>query len=163
VSEVVVNDVFALTMFIITITIVALLAALMLLEYLIEHGPAMRRYVQSARVPFQSVPVPARSNAMEPEPEREPAPEPAQEPLERTARDTAVAEALGLLLARGLVTDRVEAMELLFGPRGRRWQAVRPLLDKAVQDATPPPAVTPLAGRPIPPGVKFEEPRPEEA
>ena len=158
------NDVFALVMFIITVVIVALLLAMIVLEYLIEHGPAMRRYVQSVRVPVASVPVPPRSNAMEPEPEREPAPEPEPEQFDRTARDTAVAEALGLLLARGMVAeaDRVKAMEVLFGPRGRRWQAVRPLLDKAVQDATPPPAVTPLAGRPIPLGVKFEETKPEE-
>jgi hypothetical protein len=84
-------------------------------------------------------------------------PFPDVEPLDRMARDAAVADALGRLMALGIVSeaDRVRSMEALYGPRGRRWQAVRPLIEAAARDAAPP-VVTPLAGRVVPPGVRFE-------
>lgn len=90
----------------------------------------------------------------EPEREREPAErgaEPAPQPagkiytadqiatLTAQAEERAVARALGLLLGRQLLGegDRAEAMVLLFGPRGRKHQRVRPLVDAAAAEVTP--------------------------
>jgi hypothetical protein len=97
----------------------------------------------------------------EPEREREPA-ERAPEPLplvdgkiytaEQIAALTAQAEergaarAVGLLLGRQLLDgeDRAVVMELVFGPRGRKHQRVRPLIDAAAAEATPPAAAARL-------------------
>jgi hypothetical protein len=46
-------------------------------------------------------------------------------------------------------------MELLYGPRGRRWQTVRPIIDQVAAEINAP--VTPLAGRRVPPGVRFDD------
>ena len=110
-----------------------------------------RDYVEAA-------PVPAHRNAVPPGTGTGTDAEPDAEPLDRTARDAAVADALGQLLALRIVSeaDRVKAMDALFGPRGRRWQAARPRIEQAMRDAAPP-VVTPLAGRPVPPGVTFDE------
>lgn len=56
------------------------------------------------------------------------------------AEERGRAEALGLLLGVGLVEGeaRAQAMELLFGPRGRRHQRVRPLVDAAAAEVAPP-------------------------
>jgi len=62
--------------------------------------------------------------------------------LEDAAEERGRAEALGKLLGRQLVdpADRGVAMELLFGPRGRRHQRVRPLVDAAAASVAPPTA-----------------------
>jgi len=109
-----------------------------------------RDYVEAAPVPPRSEAVPAGTGTgTEAEPD--------VEPLDRKQRDAAAAEALGQLMALGVVAeaDRVKAMEALFGPRGRRWMVAKPIIEQAVRDAAPP-VVTPLAGRPVPPGVKFD-------
>lgn len=91
----------------------------------------------------------------EPEPEREPAEQPAApssapeqklysaeqiRTLKEQAYETGAAEALGRLLGRQLVAAeaRAQAMELLFGPRGRRHQRVRPLVEAAAASVAPP-------------------------
>jgi len=55
------------------------------------------------------------------------------------AEEHSAARALGLLLGRQLLDseDRAVAMELLFGPRGRKHQRVRPLVDAAAAEVTP--------------------------
>jgi hypothetical protein len=62
--------------------------------------------------------------------------------LQEQAREAGAAEALGRLLGRQLVAaaDRTQAMELLFGPRGRRHQRVRPLVEAAAARVAPPAA-----------------------
>lgn len=62
--------------------------------------------------------------------------------LQDQAREAGAAEALGRLLGRQLVTaeDRTQAMELLFGARGRRHQRVRPLVEAAAASVAPPAA-----------------------
>lgn len=97
------------------------------------------------------------------EPEREPepgdlAPEPAPAPagkiytadqiatLTAQAEERGRAQALGQLLGRGLVVDRATAMELVFGPRGRRHQRVRPLVDQAAAAVSPAPEPARLIG-----------------
>lgn len=107
------------------------------------------------------------------EPEREPEPlEPAPLPrpevngklytdkqlekLKRDERDHGAAEAVGLFLAWGLLPleRETEAMEALYGPRGRRHQAARPIIAAAVE-ASAPARVTPLAERPVAAGASF--------
>lgn len=102
---------------------------------------------------------PAALFRQEREPEQEPeraelAPSPASPPdqklytaeqirtLQEQAREAGAAEALGRLLGRQLVAaeDRTQAMELLFGPRGRRHQRVRPLVEAAAASVVPPAA-----------------------
>lgn len=60
--------------------------------------------------------------------------------LESQAEERGAARALGLMLGRQLVDgeDRALAMELLFGPRGRRHQRVRPVVDQAAASVAPP-------------------------
>ena len=62
--------------------------------------------------------------------------------LQEQAREAGAAEALGRLLGRQLLDagDRTQAMELLFGPRGRRHQRVRPLVEAAAASVAPPAA-----------------------
>jgi len=62
--------------------------------------------------------------------------------LQEQAREAGAAEALGRLLGRQLVAadDRTQAMELLFGPRGRRHQRVCPLVEAASASVAPPAA-----------------------
>lgn len=62
--------------------------------------------------------------------------------LQEQAREAGAAEALGRLLGRQLLdaSDRTQAMELLFGPRGRRHQRVRPLVEAAAASVAPPAA-----------------------
>jgi len=62
--------------------------------------------------------------------------------LQEQAHEAGAAEALGRLLGRQLLdaNDRTLAMELLFGPRGRRHQRVRPLIEAAAASVAPPAA-----------------------
>jgi len=62
--------------------------------------------------------------------------------LEEAAEERGRAETLGKLLGRQVVdgSDRGVAMEVLFGPRGRRHQRVRPLVDAAAASVAPPAA-----------------------
>jgi hypothetical protein len=108
--------------------------------------------------PPAAAPSPVPAFRQEPEPEREPEPGgtdyelpplPAGRlytdeqiaTLRAQAEELGRAEALGLLLGVGLVDaeGRAQAMEALFGPRGRRHQRVRPLVDAAAARVAPPP------------------------
>jgi hypothetical protein len=62
--------------------------------------------------------------------------------LKEQVHEAGAAEALGQLLGRQLLdaNDRTQAMELLFGPRGRRHQRVRPLVEVAAASVAPPAA-----------------------
>jgi hypothetical protein len=62
--------------------------------------------------------------------------------LQELAREDGAAEALGRLLGRQLLDadDRTAAMELIYGPRGRKHQRVRPQVDAAAASAVPPAA-----------------------
>lgn len=53
--------------------------------------------------------------------------------LQEAAREAGAAEALGRLLGRRLLDadGRAQAIELLFGPRGRKHQKLRPLVEAA--------------------------------
>lgn len=101
-------------------------------------------------------PAPESRSRQEPEPEREPEraePEPEPKPapkgkiytddqidrIKKYAEDRGAARALGLFIGRGLLDpgQQPELMELLLGPRGRRHQAVRPIVDKAIKEGTP--------------------------
>lgn len=123
-----------------------------------ERGPD---YVTSERPPSPAVP--PFPQEREPERERE-RPGTEAEPLALpagklyTAEQIAAltgqaeergrAEALGMLLGRLLLdeNDRGTAMELLFGPRGRRHQRVRPLVEQAAARVAPPPEPARLVG-----------------
>lgn len=59
----------------------------------------------------------------------------------RRSRDDGAAEAIGLMLAWGLLPEErpTAVMETLYGTRGGRRQAARPAIDAAVARDTPPP------------------------
>jgi len=126
------------------------------------HHPSVKRSVQE-RDDYVSLgedsPPPAALFHQEREPEQEPErteqaapPAPSLDQklytaeqistLQEQGREVGAAEALGRLLGRQLVAagDRTQAMELIFGPRGRRHQRVRPLVDAAVASVAPPAA-----------------------
>ncbi len=122
--------------------------------------PPIKRFAQTRDdyvAPGEDGPPPATlfHQEREPEPERELAERPALpaspldqklytteqiSTLQEQAREAGAAEALGRLLGRQLVAaaDRTQAMELLFGPRGRRHQRVRPLVEAASASVAPP-------------------------
>lgn len=151
----------------VTMILVTLLGGLMLLEWIIARIPTSWQarlspplapsYVQFETVPPHQDAVPAGTGTgTEVEPQMEPLEE--ELSLDRSVRDPAVAEALGQLLAAGMLTEdrRTSAMELLFGPRGRRWQRVRPIIEAAHEQGRPL-ATTPIAGRPVPSGITFQD------
>lgn len=81
------------------------------------------------------------------------------------ARYEVLARAVGTLAGRGIIpAERRSAALLAVGIEGRRYTSLKPLVDaaqaaaQAEQPPLPPePARTPLAGRPIPPGIRFSD------
>lgn len=82
------------------------------------------------------------------------------------ARYEALARAVGTLAGRGIIpAERRSAALLAVGIEGRRYTSLKPLVDaaqaaaQAEQPQAPPepPRVTPLAGRPVPPGIRFSD------
>jgi hypothetical protein len=165
-------DEFAAALFVLIVLGALLIVGVGRLVVWVVSAVERRRAVNDyARATADYVAPPAKGAALvppfpqerEPERERERAERPAEPPpplvgkvytpeqiatLTGQAEERGRAEALGMLLGRLLLdeNDRAVAMELLFGPRGRKHQRVRPLVDAAAAQVAPPPEPARLIG-----------------